>query len=112
MTFGTWEAVATVVSSMVVVGGAVAATVRHMLRADFVAQPDFAAVVRRVEGVEKHIGAMPSEAAFRALADKVGDVNTRVAVAQTTIEGVGAGLKRVEHTTSLMLDRMLERDQK
>jgi Protein of unknown function (DUF2730) len=105
-----WQAVAAIMASCVVVGGGAIAVVSRMLRSDFVTREEQNRLEARMTGVEKHVAGMPSDHDMGNLMQRLGKVETGVAVVQTTVEGVNAGLKRVEHTVGLLLDHQLRKD--
>jgi hypothetical protein len=106
-----WQAGAGILASAVIVGGGAVAVVRHLLKADFVSKAQHEALDRRVDNVEKHLVALPSAGEVRDLTGRLARVETGVAVAQTTIEGVNAGLKRVESLVRVLVDQGLRKSE-
>lgn len=107
MMIETWQAGAGIAASMAMVGAAVVAVVRHMLRSEFVPRAQHDGLERRVMGMERHLANIPNEHDVNDLMRRLGNVETGVAVVQTTINGVNAGLNRVEHTVALVLEHQL-----
>lgn len=106
----TWQAAAGIAASAVMTAGTAVAVVRHMLRSDFVPRGTHSALEQRVNGLERQMATMPSEHDMADLTRRLGAVETGVAVVQTTVEGVNAGMKRVEHTVGLLLRHQLQRN--
>ncbi len=104
-----WQALAGILTTSVVVGTAVATTVRHMLRAEFVTRGQHGELERRMGTMEKHIVGVPSEHDVSDLTRRLGTMETGVAVSQASIEGVNAGLKRVEHLVQMLVDHQLRK---
>jgi len=102
-----WQAILATLTGSVLVGTALLAAVRRMLRSDFVTREEQNRLEARMTGVEKHMVGMPTDHEVTGLMQRMGKVETGVAVVQSTCEGVNAGLKRVEHTVGLLLDHQL-----
>jgi len=110
MMIDAWQAGAGILASSVIVGGGAVAVVRHMLKAAFVTRAQHETLERAVSGLRERLGALPNEHDVSDLTRRMGGVEKGVAVVQETARGMEAGLKRVEHTMGMLLQRMLEKD--
>lgn len=105
-----WQGLAGIAASSTLVAGALVAVVRHMLRSEFVPRAQYDGMEKRIAGVERRLGAIPSEHDINDLTRRLAAVETGVAVVQTTIEGVNAGLKRVERGVDLLTQYQLSKE--
>ena len=59
--------------------------------------------------VERHINSLPAEHEVSDITRRLGSVEAGVGIVNTSIEGVNAGLKRVERIMDLLLQHQLEK---
>jgi hypothetical protein len=109
-----WGVVSTVGIGLVTVGGSMGGgavfMVRHFLRASFATIDQLGAVLERLEKLERGISHMPSHLDIQSLGSRLGDVERGVAVAREAIDGVKAGMGRVEHMMGLLIEAGLDKE--
>jgi len=102
-----WAAEATVIS---IVGGILIVVARRWLHGEFVGLHAHSALATRVGAIEAAKGTEVTRAEFQQNSDRLGRVETGVAVLQESVNGAGEGIRRVEHNVNLLLEHALKGD--
>jgi hypothetical protein len=89
-------------------GGLLLALIRYKLAGDFAAKSDVVALSTRMTAMEQRLTQMPSHDDLRALQQRVGGLETQVAVVGEKVSGVAAIMVRVEHQLGLVSAHLLQ----
>lgn len=109
-----WQQLAAAVAVLTGVVGGLAGAARLLLgRARMIFTPvaHHAALVERVARVEETLKLAPTSADMSALTARVANVETGVAVSKETLNGVSAGITRVEKMVDMLVQHQLKKDE-
>lgn len=102
-----WKDIIVALSAASMIGGVIIAWVRGQLSSDFARKVDITALGTRIEAVETQMRGVPSHADMRLLSERIGQVESGVAVVGAEMRGVTAGVNRVEADMRLIKDHLL-----
>lgn len=103
-----WRDLAWIVAVGVAVGGALLAFLRLKLAGDFARAADVAALTGRMAAMEQRLTQMPSHDDLRVLQQRVGGLETQVAVVGEKLSGLGQIMVRVEHQVNLVSQHLIQ----
>lgn len=106
-----WVQLAAVTTVICGVGGIGLVIVRRWLHGEFVGHGEHKALAGRVEKMEVARGTAVDRDEFQQLSDRVGRVETGIAVVQSGVTAAGDALRRVERNVELLLENALKGDQ-
>ncbi len=105
-----WQEAAGLVTVIGAVGGLALRAVLGRTRAGLTPMAHHVALAARVENIERLLAGLPSAVEMKTLTDRVGSVETGVAVAQATLRGVSDGIGRVERMLDLLVQNELKKE--
>ncbi len=102
-----WSAVGAISAISAVVGASIMAMLRAAMTRDFVRRADIEPLARELDTIQARIHATPTHSDLGAVSTRLAAVEAAVASATTSVHGLGAGMKRVEHLVDLLYQQQL-----
>jgi hypothetical protein len=103
-----WKDLAWIVGVATLLGGLLLAFLRFKLAGDFAKAADVAVLTGRIAAMEQSLKQMPSHEDLRALQQRVGGLETQVAVVGEKLTGLGQIMVRVEHQVNLVSQHLIQ----
>jgi hypothetical protein len=102
-----WTSIEALCAAATVVVAVIGWIARKVMSDAFTPLKHHEALGARVTVLEHKVDAAPRHSDFQALSARMGAMETSVAVVREAVEGVNAGVKRIEHMTDLLIRNQL-----